>query len=58
MSGASQPGRRAPNGEPSAALASARAADQRHALEMSVDEVLERIRRLAEFARWIGMPAR
>lgn len=39
-------------------LERARAADQRRALEISVDEVLERIRRLAEFARWIGMPAR
>jgi len=35
-----------------------RAADGRQALDMTVDEVLERIRRLAEFARWIGMPAR
>lgn len=47
-----------PNGEPSLSMDLLRARDQRDALEMSVDEVLERIGRLAEFALWIGMPAR
>ncbi|MEK6277474.1 MAG: hypothetical protein AABM29_05635 [Actinomycetota bacterium] len=51
-------GRNAPNGEPAVVLDRLRAEDHRRALEMSVDDVLERIRSLAEFASWIGMPAR
>jgi len=47
-----------PNGEVPSAMDRLRARDQREALEMSVDEVLDRIGRLAEFALWIGMPVR
>jgi hypothetical protein len=56
MSGPERGSRRTPNGESADELDRRRRADQRGALAMSPDEVLERIRRLADFATWIGMP--